>query len=112
MKKLKPALEARGFEVAIFHATGMDGMAFEQIAKQGKFVCVMDFALPELGNLLAGSVINGGEDRMLSAGIANIPQIIAPGCIDLIDFAGWQKIPEKYSDRPFHEHNRLIKSSA
>ena len=112
MKKLKPALEARGFEVAIFHATGMGGMAFEQIAKQGKFVCVMDFALPELGNLLAGSVINGGEDRMLSAGVANIPQIIAPGCIDLIDFAGWQKIPEKYSGRPFHEHNRLIKSSA
>ena len=112
MKKLKPALEARGFEVAIFHATGMGGMAFEQIAKQGKFVCVMDFALPELGNLLAGSVINGGEDRMLSAGVANIPQIIAPGCIDLIDFAGWQKIPKKYSDRPFHEHNRLIKSSA
>ena len=112
MKKLKPALEARGFEVAIFHATGMGGMAFEQIAKQGKFVCVMDFALPELGNLLAGSVINGGEDRMLSAGMANIPQIIAPGCIDLIDFAGWQEIPKKYSDRPFHEHNRLIKSSA
>ena len=111
MKKLKPALEARGFEVAIFHATGMGGMAFEQIAKQGKFVCVMDFALPELGNLLAGSVINGGEDRMLSAGVANIPQIIAPGCIDLIDFAGWQKIPKKYSDQPFHEHNRLIKSS-
>ena len=111
MKKLKPALEARGFEVAIFHATGMGGMAFEQIAKQGKFVCVMDFALLELGNLLAGSVINGGEDRMLSAGVANIPQIIAPGCIDLIDFAGWQKIPKKYSDQPFHEHNRLIKSS-
>ena len=112
MIKLKPALEERGFEVAIFHATGMGGMAFEQIAKQKKFACVMDFALPEIGNLLAGSVINGGKNRMLSAGAAGIPQIIAPGCIDLIDFAGWQKIPQQYSDRPFHEHNRLIKSSA
>ena len=112
MKFLKPALEDRGFEVAIFHATGMGGMAFESLAAQGKFCCVMDFALPELGNLLAGSVINGGTDRMLNAGRAGTPQIVAPGCLDLIDFAGWQDIPERYQDRPFHEHNRLIKSSA
>ena len=112
MKPLKPALEERGFEVAIFHATGMGGMAFESIAAEGGFACVMDFALPELGNLMVGSVINGGQDRLLSAGRAGIPQIVAPGCLDLIDFAGWQEIPERYQDRPFHAHNRLIKSSA
>lgn len=111
MKNLKPALEARGFEVAIFHATGMGGMAYESIARDGGFACVMDFALPELGNLMAGSVINGGADRMLNAGRSGIPQIVAPGCLDLIDFAGWQEIPEQYQDRPFHAHNRLIKSS-
>lgn len=112
MKLLKPALEERGFEVAIFHATGMGGMAFEKIAGQGGFCCVMDFALPELGNLLAGSVINAGHDRMLNAGRVGTPQLVAPGCLDLIDFAGWQEIPEQYADRPFHAHNRLIKSSA
>jgi len=111
MKALKPALEARGFEVAIFHATGMGGMAYESVARDGAFACVMDFALPELGNLLAGSVINAGDDRMLNAGRAGIPQIVAPGCLDLIDFAGWQEIPQQYRDRPFHAHNRLIKSS-
>ena len=111
MKLLKPALEARGFEVAIFHATGMGGMAYESIARRGGFACVMDLALPELGNLLAGSVANGGADRMLNAGAAGIPQIVAPGCLDLIDFAGWQDIPARYQDRPFHAHNRLIKSA-
>ncbi|MEL7154679.1 MAG: Tm-1-like ATP-binding domain-containing protein [Pseudomonadota bacterium] len=111
MKLLKPALEDRGFEVAIFHATGMGGMAYESIAAKGGFACVMDFALPELGNLMAGSVVHAGEDRMLNAGRAGIPQMIAPGCLDLIDFAGWQEIPERYQDRPFHAHNRLIKSS-
>tara|TARA_B100000029_G_C17549452_1_gene949571 strand:+ start:507 stop:1739 length:1233 start_codon:yes stop_codon:yes gene_type:complete len=112
MKFIKPELEKRGFEVAIFHATGMGGMAFENIASNKGFCCVMDFALPEIGNLMVGSVVNAGKDRMLNAGRMDIPQIVAPGCLDLIDFAGWQKIPEKYSDRPFHEHNRLIKSSA
>ncbi|MEM7377613.1 MAG: Tm-1-like ATP-binding domain-containing protein [Pseudomonadota bacterium] len=111
MKRLKPALEQRGFEVAIFHATGMGGMAYESIAKQGGFACVMDFALPEIGNLLAGSVVNAGTERMLNAGRAGIPQLVAPGCLDLIDFAGWQDLPERYRDRPFHAHNRLIKSS-
>ncbi|MDE0533024.1 MAG: Tm-1-like ATP-binding domain-containing protein [Albidovulum sp.] len=112
MKHLKPEIEKRGFEVAIFHATGMGGMAFEKIASQRGFCCAMDFALPELGNLLAGSVVNAGADRLKNAGRAAIPQLVSPGCLDLIDFAGWQKIPEQYADRPFHAHNRLIKSSA
>lgn len=112
MKLLKPALEQRGFEVAIFHTTGMGGMAYENIAASGGFVCVMDFSLQELSNLIAGSVVNSGPDRMLNAGRAGIPQLVAPGCLDLIDFAGWEDIPERFADRPFHAHNRLIKSSA
>jgi uncharacterized protein (UPF0261 family) len=112
MKPLKPELEKRGFEVAIFHATGMGGMAFENLAAQGAFAAVMDFALPELGNFMVGSVVNSGADRMLNAGRSGIPQIVAPGCIDLIDFAAWQEVPERFRDRPFHAHNRLIASAA
>ena len=111
MKLLKEPLEARGFEVAVFHATGMGGMAFEALARQGYFAAVLDLALPELSNLMVGSVVNGGPDRLTNAGALGIPQIVSPGCADLIDFAGWQEIPEAYRDRPFHAHNRLIKSS-
>ncbi|MGR3365285.1 MAG: Tm-1-like ATP-binding domain-containing protein, partial [Maritimibacter harenae] len=111
IKALKPALEARGYEVAVFHAMGMGGMAFEQIAAQNGFVCVMDFAGCELGNLLAGSVVNAGRDRHRGAGRAGIPQIVAPGCMDLIDFAGWQDIPEQFADRPIHTHNKLVKNT-
>jgi uncharacterized protein (UPF0261 family) len=111
MKRLSGPLEARGFEVAVFHATGMGGMAFEALARQGRFAAVMDFALPELGNLMAGSVVNAGADRLTGAGATGIAQIVAPGCADLIDFPGWEAIPDAYADRPFHAHNRLIKSS-
>ena len=104
-------LEERGFEVAVFHATGMGGMAFEALARQHHFVCVLDLALPEISNLMVGSVANAGTDRLTNAGLAGIPQIISPGCADLIDFAGWQDIPDPYKDRPFHAHNRLIKSA-
>lgn len=111
MKVLKPALEDRGFEVAVFHSTGMGGMAFETLARDGAFCCVMDFCQQEFGNMLAGSLVSSGPDRLRNAGRSGTPQIVAPGALDLVDFAGWQDIPAQYADRPFHEHNRLIKSS-
>jgi uncharacterized protein (UPF0261 family) len=111
-KILKPELEKRGFEVAVFHATGMGGMAFEHIAAEGGFACVMDFALQEFSNLIFGSVVSAGNGRLLGASLGNTPQLVAPGCLDLIDFAGWQEIPAQFQERPFHEHNRLIKSSS
>lgn len=112
MKHLREPLLQRGFEVAVFHATGMGGMAYEALARQGYFAIGLDLALPEVGNLMVGSVVNSGSDRLKNAGLRGIPQIVAPGCADLIDFAGWQEIPAAYADRPFHAHNRLIKSSA
>lgn len=112
MKTLKPALEERGYEVAIFHATGMGGMAFEGLAAAGAFAAVMDFATPELGNLMVGSIINGGRDRLLSAGRAGIPQLFSPGSADLIDFAAWQAVPARFVGRPYHAHNRLFASAA
>ena len=112
MIKLKPEIEKRGFEVAVFHATGMGGMAFDTMAGKGKFACVMDFAPQEMSNLLSGSVLNAGPDRLYGAGRSGTPQLIAPGCIDLVDFPTWQEKPEHFRDREFHDHNRLICSAA
>ena len=110
IERLKPELEARGYEVAIFHAMGMGGSAFEQIGARGGFVCVMDFAGCELGNLLFGSVVTAGTDRHRLIGRAGVPQIVAPGAMDLLDFAGWQEIPEPFRDRPVRIHNKLVKN--
>ncbi|MFZ1468437.1 MAG: Tm-1-like ATP-binding domain-containing protein [Paracoccaceae bacterium] len=110
MVTLKPALEARGFEVAVFHATGMGGRAFESLAAEGAFAAVMDFAPQEVGNHLFGSAITAGPDRMTGAGARGIPQMVAPGCYDLIDVVGWHPVPERLRDHPSHAHNRLLSS--
>ncbi len=107
---LKPALEERGFEVAVFHATGMGGRAFECLAGQGAFACVFDFCTQELGNHVMGSNISAGADRLTNAGARGIPQIVAPGCYDLVDIVGWQPLPRKWADHMRHEHNRLLTS--
>ncbi|MFL4468366.1 Tm-1-like ATP-binding domain-containing protein [Tateyamaria armeniaca] len=107
---LKPALEERGFEVAVFHATGMGGRAFESLAGQGAFACVFDFCTQELGNHVNGSNISAGAHRLTNAGAHGTPQIVAPGCYDLVDVVGWQPIDEKWADHMQHAHNRLLTS--
>lgn len=112
MLHLKPALDARGYEVAVFHTTGMGGRAFETLAADGQFAAVFDFSLQELANHVAGSCVTAGPDRLLGAGRAGVPQLVAPGAVDMVDFQAWQAVPAAYSDRPFHAHNRLIASAS
>ena len=110
MKRLKPALEARGYELAVFHTTGMGGRAFEDLASDGFFAAVMDFSLQELVNHLGGSCVTSGADRLSGAGRAGVPQIVAPGATDMVDYPAWCAPPARWSDRSAHAHNRLIAS--
>ncbi len=110
MVSLKPALEARGFEVAVFHATGMGGRAFESLAAEGAFAAVLDFAPQEVGNHLFGSAISAGPDRMTGAGVRGVPQIVSIGCYDLVDLVGWHPLPTHLEGLPSHAHNRLLSS--
>ena len=111
MVPLKPALEARGYEVAVFHTTGMGGRAFESVAAQKGFAAVMDFSLQEVVNHDNGILAtSSGADRLENAGCVGIPQIVAPGAIDMVDLPSWLPLPEKWQARPYHAHNRLIGS--
>ncbi|MFM2120708.1 MAG: hypothetical protein RL722_2176 [Pseudomonadota bacterium] len=112
MVHLKPALEARGYELAVFHTTGMGGRAFEALAQAGRFCAVMDFSLQELANHLAGSCVTSGPGRLTGAGQAGVPQLVAPGACDMVDYAGWAGCPPAYAGRATHEHNRLIGSTS
>ncbi|WP_439622058.1 Tm-1-like ATP-binding domain-containing protein [Shinella sp.] len=110
MVTLKPALERRGYEVVVFHTTGMGGRALEAIATQRGFAAVLDFSLQEVANQHMGSVVNSGPDRLENAGRSGIPQIVAPGAIDMVDFPTWQPVPARFAERPYHAHNRLLAS--
>lgn len=110
MAALKPELEKRGYEVAVFHTTGMGGRALEAIAARRGFAAVMDFSLQEVANQLMGSVVSSGADRLENAGRTAVPQIVAPGAADMVDFPAWQPTPARFADRPYHVHNRLLAS--
>lgn len=108
--RLKPALEARGFEAAVFHCTGMGGRAFESLVLQGRFAAVLDLCLAEVANEANGSVVSAGADRLRGAGRAGVPQIVAPGGADQVDLQAWRPRLPLHVGRVHHQHNRLLAS--
>lgn len=111
MVTLKPELEKRGYEVAVFHSTGMGGRAFESVAAGRGFAAVMDFCLQVVVNHDNGVLAtSSGWDRLENAGRAGILQIVAPGAVDMVDLPSWLPLPEHFAARPYHAHNRLIGS--
>ena len=53
-------------------------MAFEALARQGFFAAVLDLALPEISNLMVGSVVNAGADRLTNAGLLACRKLYRP----------------------------------
>lgn len=110
MVRLAPALQARGYEPVVFHCTGMGGRAMEALIAQGRFVAVFDFCLAEVANMMHGSVVNAGPQRLRAAGRAGVPQLVAPGASDMVDVQTWAPLARKFAGRAYHAHNRLIAS--
>jgi uncharacterized protein (UPF0261 family) len=98
-------LEAAGFEVLVFHATGVGGRTMESLIEAGYITAVLDVTTTELADDLAGGVMSAGPTRLEAAARAGIPVVLAPGCLDMVNFWAPESIPERYRDRLFHRHN-------
>jgi uncharacterized protein (UPF0261 family) len=97
-------LEAEGFEVIHFHASGPGGRALERLAASGELAGVIDLTTSELTDLVTGGVYSAGETRLTAAGAAGLPQVVVPGCLD---FTNWWvgQVPDKYQQREFYQYN-------
>ncbi|MCU1437821.1 MAG: hypothetical protein JWP66_908 [Naasia sp.] len=109
--RLWTELTDRGYDVVLFHSVGPGGRSLENMAAQGRLAAVLDLCLIELSNQHLGSVVHSGSSRLEAAGKHGVPQIIAPGAIDAVDFCTWAPMSTDRAAR-FHAHNRLIGSSA
>ena len=81
---LRSALEGRGHEVTSFHANGFGGRAFERWTASGAFRGVVDFTTHEINSLLFGGAAPPGADRLTSAALAGVPQVVVPGGLDVL----------------------------
>ena len=104
----KKVLEAAGYEVLVFAATGTGGRIMESVIESGIVAGVLDVTTTEWADELVGGNLNAGPERMDAAAKANIPVIVAPGCLDMVNFGEMASIPDKFKGRNFYIHNPQI----
>lgn len=92
-------LRKRGYEVFSFHANGAGGRTMESLIAGGYFDGVLDITTTELADELCGGVCSAGPDRMTAAAKHGIPQVIVPGCLDMVNFGTLDSVPTQYRDR-------------
>lgn len=106
--------ETKGYDVLINHAVGSGGRSLEELIRDGYIVGVLDITTHEIADFLLGGVLSAGIDRLTAAGEMGIPQVIAPGGLDLINFGPKDTVPErllKETDQPgrgLYVHNPTV----
>jgi uncharacterized protein (UPF0261 family) len=103
--RARGVMERNGYEVLVFHATGTGGKTMEGLIADGYITASLDFTTTELADHVCGGVLSAGPDRCLAASRAGIPAVLAPGCVDMANFWGMDKVPEKYRNRKLYQWN-------
>jgi uncharacterized protein (UPF0261 family) len=106
--RARTALEGRGFEVLVFHATGIGGRTMEDLIADGFITASLDITTTELADEVCGGVLSAGPERCLAAARAGIPALLAPGCVDMANFWGMDTVPERYKSRQLYQWNPNI----
>ncbi len=103
--RCREILDGQGYEVLVFHATGTGGRTMESLIADGFFAGSLDVTTTEWADELLGGVLSAGSERLDAAAIQGIPQVVAPGCVDMANFWARDTVPAKYDGRLFYQWN-------
>jgi len=106
--QVRRLLEAEGFELLVFHATGAGGQAMERLIRDGFVQGVLDITTTELADELVGGILSAGPSRLEEAGRMGIPQVISVGALDMVNFGPVDTVPEKFRGRKLYRHNPAV----
>ncbi|MGH8795005.1 MAG: Tm-1-like ATP-binding domain-containing protein, partial [Stackebrandtia sp.] len=101
-------LEQLGYEVIVFHMTGVGGRTLERLIGEGRFAGTLDVTTHELADELVGGVFSAGRDRLTGAAQAGIPQVVSVGALDMVNFHTPDTVPDRFSDRNTLIHNPAV----
>lgn len=104
----KRIMEAAGYEVLVFAATGSGGKAMEALIDSGLISGVLDITTTEWADELVGGVLTAGPDRLSATARAKVPAIVVPGCLDMVNFGERDSVPAQFADRNFYAHNKQV----
>lgn len=101
-------LEAAGYETIVFHAVGTGGRAMEQLMKEGVIGAVLDYSTIEVSNEMFDALLAGGDERLTVAGQLGLPQVLAPGAIEVLVFNEPETVPPPFNTRTLIRHSPKI----
>jgi len=108
VSEAKRIIEEAGYEVLVFAATGTGGRSMEALIKSGLAAGVLDLTTTELADELVGGILSAGPDRMNAAALARVPAVIAPGCLDMVNFGEPSTVPPHFAGRHFYQHTPQV----
>src|SRR4029453_13324712 len=101
-------LEAEGYEVIVFHATGTGGRTMESLIETGLVAGVLVVTSTEWADELVGGILSAGPTRLEAAARRGIPAIVSTGCLDMVNFGPPETVPAKFAGRKFYQHNPQV----
>ncbi|MDE0131560.1 MAG: Tm-1-like ATP-binding domain-containing protein [bacterium] len=101
-------LSSAGLESVVFHANGTGGRTFESFISQGLVSSVIDITISEITDELFGGLWPAGPERLRTAARMGVPQVVAPGAIDMICVGPLSTVPETFRSRAVQSHNELV----
>jgi uncharacterized protein (UPF0261 family) len=101
-------LEELGYEVLVFHQTGIGGQSMEELMKAGFITASLDVTTTELCDELVGGVWPAGPDRLEVAGKLGLPQVVSLGALDMVNVGPMNTLPERFRDRTLYEHSSAM----
>jgi uncharacterized protein (UPF0261 family) len=96
---VKRHLEERGYRVYPFHAQGVGDRAMDDLIAKGFFDGVIDIASAGVIEEIFRGTRAGGPKRLEAAGERGLPQVIAPGSINITNASMTRRLSEKYASR-------------
>jgi uncharacterized protein (UPF0261 family) len=108
VERARQVLEAAGYEVLVFHATGNGGQGMESLIDEGLLAGVLDITTTELADELVGGVLSAGPDRLTAAARGGIPQVVSVGATDMVNFGSRDSVPTIFAARKFYQHNATV----
>jgi uncharacterized protein (UPF0261 family) len=106
--RARASLDAAGWEVLVFHATGTGGKTMQRLAAEGLLAGLLDLTTTELADEVCGGVFSAGPERVRIGASSAIPLVLAPGCVDMCNFGSRESVPAKYSSRLLYEWNANV----
>lgn len=108
VENCRDRIEPNGYEMLVFHATGVGGEAMESLVADGLIAGVLDITTTELADELVGGVLTAGPDRLTAAARTATPQVVSVGALDMVNFGPRDTVPPQFANRLFYEHNENV----